>query len=77
MGLIGSGSLSCFFGPRRQFADVIAFDQIEIRVVIENHLCFDVADHGYRGVFPPSGTCLQPDRSLSRTPQWGELDDQT
>jgi hypothetical protein len=40
MGLIASRTLSCFFGPRRQFADVIPFDQIETRVVIENHLCF-------------------------------------
>ena len=40
MGLIAGGSLSCFFGSRRQFANVIPFDQIRTRVVIENHLCF-------------------------------------
>ena len=32
---------------------------------------------GIPGAFPPSGTCLQPDPSLSRTTQWGESDDQT
>jgi len=73
MALIASGSLSCFFGSRRQFADVIPFHQMEIRVVIENHLCFDVADHGYQGVFPPSGTCLKQDPSLSRNAQWWEF----
>jgi hypothetical protein len=31
-----------FFGSRRQFGDVIPFDQIKTRVVIENHLCFAV-----------------------------------
>ena len=60
MGLIASGTLSCFFGPRRQFADVIPFDQIETRVVIENHLCFAVLKYWVHSSVSGSKSVLNP-----------------
>jgi len=60
MALIASGSLSCFFGSRRQFADVIPFHQMEIRVVIENHLCFAVLENRVHSSVSGSKSVLNP-----------------
>jgi hypothetical protein len=60
MGLIASGSLSCSFGPRRQFADVIPFDHIKTRVVIENHLCFAVLENRVHSSVSGSKSVLNP-----------------
>jgi hypothetical protein len=60
MGLIASGSLSCFFGPRRQFADVIPFDQIKTRIVIENHLCFAALKYCVHSSVAGSKSVLNP-----------------
>jgi len=66
MGLIASGSLSCSFGPRRQFADVIPFDHITTRVVIENHLCFavleDCVDSSVSGSKSVLNPCISSDK---------------
>jgi hypothetical protein len=49
-----------FIGSRRQFADMIPFDQIKTRVAIENHLRFAVSKYcvhssmaGSKSVFNP------------------------
>ena len=60
MGLIAGRSLSCFFGSRRQFADVIPFDQIKTRVVIENHLCFAVLKYCVHSSTAGSKSVLNP-----------------
>ena len=60
MGLIPSGSPSCFFRPRRQFADVIPFDQIETRIVIEYHLCFAVLKYCVHSSVAGSKSVLNP-----------------
>jgi hypothetical protein len=66
MGLIAGGSLSCFFGSRRQFADVIPFDQIKIRVVIQNHLCFAALKYcvhsSVAGSKPVLNPCISSDK---------------